>query len=59
MKCVFVGCERAAIRDGNRCSDHQLRWIPGAAVDAPRKPEWVRRRETVGLPAKDFTRSAA
>lgn len=58
-KCVVAGCERAPVfPDQSRCEVHRLRWrvIEGGRPD---KPEWLRRMQRVGLPAKDYTGSAA
>lgn len=57
--CRYDGCRRAAASpDRARCREHALRWLPGASVER-HEPEWVRRRRTIGLPAKDYSGSAA
>ena len=57
-KCTYEGCERAPrYPDQSRCEDHRLRWMP--REPAQHEPEWLRRRRTVGLPAKDYTGHAA
>lgn len=53
--CRADNCERKpAFPDQAFCSDHRLRWLPGEPAEAPREPEWMKRRRTVGLPAKAF-----
>lgn len=56
--CAEDSCKRGPAYPGQRyCADHALRWVPGGRVD--RQPEWLRRMNEKGLPAKDYTRSAA
>lgn len=58
-RCTFEGCTRTPrFPDQSRCEQHRLRWIPGNSPEA-RKPEWLRRMDERGLPAKDFTGHAA
>lgn len=57
--CRYDGCRRAAASPNQaRCRDHALRWVPSAPVERT-EPEWMRRRRTIGLPAKDYSGSAA
>ena len=57
MKCRIEGCLRVRVRDALYCAVH----LNDAWANRPpvaREPEWLRRRRTVGLPAKDLTRAA-
>lgn len=57
--CTFEGCERAPVYpDQNRCEDHRLRWLVSEPAEQ-RQPEWLRRKNEIGLPAKDMTGHAA
>lgn len=57
-RCTFEGCDRKpAFPDQARCEVHRLRWVAGQPAE--RRPEWLRRRDEQGLPAKDYTGHAA
>ncbi len=58
--CRFEGCRRQAAYPGQaRCAEHRLRWVAGQSPEPPRQPAWVQRMESQGLPAKDYSGSAA
>jgi len=59
MTCRFEACTNEALPNQSRCDAHRLRWLPGKPVELVPEPEWMRRRRTDGLPAKDYSRSAA
>lgn len=55
MKCIVIGCRRHRLppRGGitfATCADH-------TRMDFDTRPEWVRRMQARGLPAKDLTAS--
>jgi hypothetical protein len=51
--CTFEGCERAPVYpDQSRCEIHRLRWV---SEPVQRQPEWLRRKQEMGLPAKDYS----
>lgn len=51
-------CKRATRLGMTRCDEHVLHLFRRDPVDR-HEPEWVRRRRTIGLPAKDYSGSAA
>lgn len=60
-KCVVENCLRERMADALVCREHMTD-LWGNRLDRSdtgyHEPEWMRRRRTVGLPAKDWTRAA-
>lgn len=59
--CIVATCTRERQRDSLFCHDclnemwaNRLEKRPDGTY-GPKEPEWMRRRRTVGLPAKDMT----
>lgn len=61
MNCQTPNCTRKVPYQGHaycdECLAHVLR--TGRPPEIARQPEWLRRMEREGLPAKDWTKSAA
>lgn len=64
QECAVVSCNEARVTDSLVCANHlnemfrnRLDRTPEGFV--PRQPEWLRRKNDIGLPPKDMTRSAA
>ncbi len=59
-ECAVVDCRRARVQDSLVCETH-LTEMWANRLDRcdvgfePREPEWMRRRRTIGLPAKDYS----
>ncbi len=62
--CAVIDCERHRATDSLVCGEH-LTEMWANRLDRcdvgfePREPEWMRRRRTIGLPAKDMTGNSA
>ena len=54
--CQHPGCRRQPLRSFAYCDAHTRAVLREAFSDT--RPEWVRRRNTQGLPAKDYTTAA-
>ncbi len=59
-ECVIEWCHRERVPSALYCRSHltDLWHNRPVVVDQRSEPEWMRRRRTVGLPAKDMTRAA-